>query len=391
MRRPLSVGLSKLSVFSFPAAVALGLVALAGCQSDGHAQAAESERSALLVHVAAVKTQAEYAIEREYVGRVEARRQAQVGFELGGELAAVAVDEGDRVSAGAVLARLDTARLEARRAEARAALDQAESAREFAERSRERNQAAADFDGISAQELDLAVDRANAAGAGLAAAEARLATIDVDLAKSSLRAPFAAVVVRRRLDEGQIVAAGQPVLDLQELAPPDVRVGVAGELSRQLREGDVRTLRFDTHEAEATVRAVLPVRDPATRTVDVIFSLEDSDALPGDLARLVLEQSVLEEGLWLPVSALAEGSRGLWTTYVAIPIEDGPIENSGATHYLEPRPVEVLYERADTVFVRGALADGELFVTGGLPRVVPNQQVRVEMKVAAGDAEVDSR
>ena len=270
-------------------------------------------------------------------------------------------------------------------------LEQARSASEFAERSRERNEVAADFDGVSAQELDLAVDRANAAAAGLAAAEARLATVEVDLSKSSLRAPFAAVVVRRRFDEGQIVAAGQPVLDVQELAPPDVRVGVAGELTNELHEGDTRVLRVNGREVPGTVRAVLPVRDPATRTVDVIFSLEDGDVLPGDLARLVLEQPVAEIGVWLPVSALAEGSRGLWTAYVAIPVEGGPVENSGATHYIEPRPVEVLYERADAVFVRGALTDDELYVTGGLTRVVPNQQVRIDVKVAASDADVESR
>ena len=391
MRLPRFVGHSKLSAFWFPVAVAASAIGVAGCQDGGSAVAAEGERSALLVRVAAVETVAEYAFEREYVGRVEARRQAQVGFELGGELAAVEVDEGDRVEAGAVLAELDTARLEARRAEARAALEQAKSAQEFAERSRERNEVAADFDGVSAQELDLAVDRANAASAGLAAAEARLASVEVDLAKSELRAPFAAVVVRRRFDEGQIVAAGQPVLDVQELAPPDVRVGVAGEHTSDLSEGDAHVLRVNGREFPATVRAVLPVRDPATRTVDVIFALEDTDALPGDLARLVLQQPVTESGVWLPVSALAEGSRGLWTAYVAMPVEDGPIENSGATHYIEPRPVEVLYERADAVFVRGALTDGELYVTGGLTRVVPNQQVRIDVKVAASDAEVDSR
>lgn len=391
MRSPWFVGLSKLSVFWLPVAAAASVVGVTGCQESARAVAAEGEQSALLVRVAAVETVTEYAVEREYVGRVEARRQAQVGFELGGELAAVAVDEGDRVKAGAVLARLDTARLEARRAEARAALEQAKSASEYAERSRERNEVAADFDGISAQELDLAVDRANAASAGLAAAEARLATVEVDLSKSALRAPFAAVVVRRRFDEGQIVAAGQPVLDVQELAPPDVRVGVAGELINELHAGDTRALRVNGRDVSATVRAVLPVRDPATRTVDVIFALEDVDVLPGDLARLVLEQPIAEIGAWLPVSALAEGSRGLWTAYVAIPVEDGPIENSGATHYIEPRPVEVLYERADAVFVRGALNNDELFVTGGLTRVVPNQQVRIDVKVAASDAEVESR
>lgn len=368
--------------------VALGL---AGCDGSSRAMAADDEQSALLVQVERANLAGQYLIEREFVGRVEASRAARVGFELGGELDIVHVQEGDTVSAGAVLAELDTARLTARLAEAQASLDQALSAEKFASRSLERSQVAADFEGISAQELDLAIDGANAARAGVAAARARLNSVQVDIDKAKLRAPFDATIIARRVDEGQIVAPGEPVLDVQETAAPEVRIGVAGDLSQRLMPGDRHALLIDGVTVDAVVRSVLPVRDPATRTVDVIFTLAQSAALPGDIARLPLAQAIDEPGFWLPISALAEGQRGLWTAYVVMPLESGTVSASGATHYLQPRAVELLYEDTQRVYVRGALADGDLFVTGGLTRVVPNQQVRVATSALASGAAVIGR
>lgn len=361
------------------------LSGLSGCNGTPDAFAAEGERSALLVRVAPAVLAREYAVQRVFVGRVEAARKSELGFELGGELLEVSVEEGDSVRSGAVLARLDTERLRARLAEAQAALDQALSASEFADRSLQRSEVAAGFEGISAQELDLAVDGAKAAQAGVAAAKARLNSVQVDIDKSALRAPFDATVIARRLDEGQIVSPGQPVLAVQETAAPEVRIGISGDLSAHLETGQRQELVIDGRSVDATVRAVLPVRDPATRTVDVILSLDSGAALPGDLAKLPLEQAIDESGFWLPIGALAEGSRGLWTAYVVMPMEDGPVSASGATHFLQPRAVEILYEETESVFVRGALADGDLYVTGGLTRVVPNQRVRLEAGTVANE------
>ena len=351
--------------------------ALSGCESRLDANAAPAEKSALVVDVDSLRAEESYTIERSFAGRVEARRKSDVGFELGGELDVVHVDEGDYVEQGQVLAMLDTARLEARLAEAEAALAQSESASRFADRTLERSEIAASFEGISDQELDLAVDGANAARASLAAARARVNSMQVDLDKAALKAPFDAVVVTRWIDEGQILSPGQPVLSLQESTSPQVRIGVSGGLADAISPGDSVGLAINGRSVSAHVDAVLPVRDPATRTVDVILTVDDVDALPGDLARLELQQAVPESGYWLPVGALAEGSRGLWTAYVAMPVDKGALDTGGATHYLQPRPVEVLYEATGRVYVRGALNEGDRFVTGGLARVVPNQQVRL--------------
>ncbi|MDJ0701353.1 MAG: efflux RND transporter periplasmic adaptor subunit [Woeseiaceae bacterium] len=367
--------------------LAASAAALAGCQVGNSAPVAGDERAAILVDVDMAVASTEYQVQREFIGRVEATRQSQVGFELGGELRRVRVDEGDTVRAGDVLAELDTARLEARLAEAQAAFEQAESAQALAIRTFERRRDAAVSGGISEQAVDEAEDAANATTAGLAAARARLNSVVVDLDKSMLTAPYDAVVIARNVDEGNIVSAGLPVLHLQELAAPEVRIGISGELAAEIAAGDKQPVTIGSQQFDATVRAVLPVRNPQTRTVDVLLKLpEGAMAYTGDLARIAVEQPVMEPGFWLPVTALAEGSRGLWTVNVVLPIETGVMPANGATHYIEQRSVEVLYKEQSVVFVRGALAEGDRYVTSGLQRIVPNQHVRIAGAVASTSA-----
>jgi len=373
-----------LSTFRFRRAALVAVLAgVAGCQDSGGSPASLSESSSLLVTVTPAKRTEGYTQAREFLGRVEATRASELGFEIGGELEAVTVDEGDVIAEGALLARLDTARLEARLAEARAALEEARSASELARRTLARNEEAFEFEGVSAQELDLARDQAAAAESRVAAAGARVNAVEVDLAKARLLAPYDAVVVARRIDEGNVVAAGQPVLRLQEEAPPEARIGVTGGLAGTLEAGQSRPISIDGRRFEARVRAVLPVRDPRTRTVDVILSLPgDAGAVPGDIARLTVEETVDEPGFWLPADALAEGSRGLWTAYVAMPLDAGRLPATGATHQLEPRTVEVLHQDGPDVYVRGALSTGDRVASGGLQRVVPYQEVRIEEPAA---------
>ena len=374
MFRTSLVSVEKLKNLLFLTSIAAGVIALAGCESSSGAGADGAEAATLLVDVAAVESSQGYELTRQFAGRVEARRASDVGFDLAGELVEVAVDEGAAVDEGDVLAVLDKARLRAQRAEADAALEQARSAALLAEKTLGRSREAASYEGISEQELDLAEDAATAAAAAVKAAEARLRSVDVELGKATLRAPFDAIVVARFADEGRIVAPGQAILGLQERAASEVRIGVAGNLASELASGDVQQLIVEGRQVAATVKAVLPLRDPTTRTVDVLLTVEDEHVLPGDIARLDVMSQIDEPGFWLPVDALAEGSRGLWTAYIAVPADDPA---SSATHLLEARPVELLYEATDRVYVRGVLEEGELYVADGLTRVVPNQLVRL--------------
>ena len=358
------------------ASVAGGLAAIGATDPYGSVQ--PKVTPPIAVAVEAVTLEPGYEVLREFLGVVEARRESRVGFELGGEIAAVLYDDGDFIDAGEVIARLDTSILDAERAVLVAARDQARAALELAAITRERLGKALAKNAVSSQNWDEADKGHQAQAAALAGAEAAITAIDARLAKAELRAPFAALVAERFVDEGQVVGAGSPVIHVLESVEPEVRIGVAGDSIDDIQPGDRFELAIRDRVESATVRSILPVRGNGTRSVDVVLTLHAQfDGIRhGDLATLAIPRTEAKPGFWLPLTALTESSRGLWANYVAEPLPEHERVGS-ATHRIVRRELEILHHAGDRVFVRGTLRDGELAVTEGLQRIVPAQLVRI--------------
>lgn len=327
----------------------------------------------LPVRAAALEASTSYVVNKRFIGRVEARRSSEVGFELSGRLAAVRVEEGDTVAAGEVLAELDTARLAAARLEAEASRNGVAADLALARATLARFVEAVEFEGVSAQELDEARQRVQTLAAQVALADARINSIDVDIDKSRLTAPYAARVSRRRFDEGQVVTAGQPVIAIVEAAAPEVRVGATGPVLVDLQPDDAVTIKAGGRRWTGAVVHVLPRREQATRTVDVIVRLpaDALDVYPGDVAELLIPQVVEAPGFRVPLAALAEGARGTWTLSMAEPAaQDGE-------YTVTRQLIEVLHQDGEYAYVRGPLTAGEWYLPGGLQRLVPGQVVAV--------------
>jgi RND family efflux transporter MFP subunit len=352
--------------------VGSAVLALRGGARDP--ETAEAPRR-LAVTAIPVEPQSGYQRAERFVGRVEFAQASDLGFELGGQVARVPVDEGDRVEAGSILAELDTTRLRARRAELVAARAEAQARLELTRLRDRRARHLLAEDVIAPQRADDARLGATASEAALARVSAQIDTIDVDLAKSTLRAPFAGQVAARHVDAGVVVEAGRPVLRLLEIARPEARIGVARDVAAALTEGEPVELRVQDARVTGRVLAVLPERRSETRTVAVRIALGPTDVplRDGDLAELAWRKLVEAAGFWLPRDALTEGSRGLWATYVAVP----DFDSEHADHRLDRRPVEVLYQTGDRVYVRGALRAGETVVQDGVHRLVPGQLVQL--------------
>ena len=315
-----------------------------------------------------------YLVTRWYLGRLEAARSSALGFELAGQLDAIEVHEGDQVAAGQLLATLDALRLQAQRNELEAAVAEAEARRRLAQLTLNRLSNVVQAGGVSRQQLDEAREGLRVAEAAASLARARVDTIGVEIAKSQLRAPFDGVIVRRLMDEGRVVAAGEPILELLEGAAPEVRVGVPTELAEELPPGSLHTLRIAGEEMAAQVLAVIPAVDPRTRTLEVRLVPHSGNAMAlrdGALASVGLQQWVSQRGYWVPLEALTEGMRGTWNVYEVAPAEAHP-----ETWEIRPRPVETLHLAADRAFVAGDLAGAYRLVASGLHRTVPGQQVR---------------
>jgi RND family efflux transporter MFP subunit len=307
------------------------------------------------------------------LGRAEAARRSAVGFELPGEISHIAVDVGDVVRQGDLLATLDTARIEASRQEAVANLAAAEANLVQAEAELRRITTLTNSAVAAARDLDEAVRGRDAARAARDAAAGALARIDTDLKKSRLLAPYDGTIIRRAQDEGEIVAVGAPIVELIESSRLRVRAGVAPETARDWTVGQEVLCAKDGVEFPGVIERIVPSRDPATRTWEVIVSIDSGVASDGDLVSILSERKVTGAGVWLPRHALTESVRGLWACYV--------LQNVDGQPSVELRQVEVIHHEEDRLFVRGALRSGELVVVGGAQKIVPG--IRVAQLTAA--------
>ncbi|MEO0688676.1 MAG: efflux RND transporter periplasmic adaptor subunit [Pseudomonadota bacterium] len=337
--------------------------------------ASETSARAVPVEIVTLQPESSMAVQTSYIGRVEARRRSELGFELGGELQSISVDEGDVFQKGQVLARLDPARLQVRRAELTSqvarARAQTSSARALMDRSGTLFATAPEA--ISAQEVDDARYAYEAAEAQISALEAQVKAINVDLARARLIAPYSGRVAERSMDEGQIAPPGASVLTIVETARPQARIGIPATRNLPLNVGAQTKVLIDGEEILATVRAVSPSRSEQTRTVDLILTLEAQIGAvrEGDLATLQLESAIAEEGFWVPITALSESRRGLWSVFVAE-------QTDGAdTPTLARRDVELIGQTQERAFIRGAVAKGDKVVATGLQRLAPGVAVTI--------------
>ena len=277
-------------------------------------------------------------------------------------------DEGDTINEGDVVARLDTAKLAANRRELLAQRDELIAQRDLAKLTMSRQGKLETQGWSSKQRYDEARFSVAQLTAGIARVDAAIEAIDVDVAKSAIRAPFAGSVASRMVDEGAIVAAGTQVLTLLEGEEIQARIGIAPEAARDLVIGRTYKVTSAGSNHSATLKALRADLEAGSRTVTGLFSITSDAQLPfGEIAVLNLARKVEDRGIWLPLTALSEGRKGLWTVLVAL-------ETSGKTT-IQRETVEIVHVANKRAFVRGALTDGDLVVTTGTNRVTPGQKV----------------
>ena len=157
-----------------------------------------------------------YAVERNFIGRLEPARQTSVAFERGGLVTRVSVDEGDKVKRGAVIAELDTARLKANRTELLARKSELQARRSLAMATMKRQSQLKTQCWSPKQRFDEARFSVQELNAGIARGDAQIAALDIDIEKSMLRAPYEGEVASRSIDEGSVVAAGTRILEIEQ-------------------------------------------------------------------------------------------------------------------------------------------------------------------------------
>lgn len=258
--------------------------------SDEAPGVAAAGRAALTVTVSAPHSES-WPVELAADGSIAAWQEIVVGSEVSGlRLAEVAVNVGDRVRRGQLLARLSDETVQAEHAQTRAALAEAEAALAEANANAERARRLEKSGAISAQRIEQYATAEQTARARVQAQRARLRAEEVRLANTRIVAPDDGVISSRSATMGSVVAPGAELFRLIRGARLEWRAElVAADLAR-VRVGQRVRVHADEATIEGRVRVVAPTVDPRTRMGLVYVDLPvPSPARAGVFARGEIE------------------------------------------------------------------------------------------------------
>lgn len=191
-------------------------------------------------------------------GTIEAR-EVDLSFQVGGRIAALAVDEGAAVKAGDNVATLDDAdyklglkRASAEYAAAKASVDQARAKLKYTGSELKRVIQLADKNLVSPQQLEQAqlADQSAAADLKRALAQVRVTSAALDTAQHQLNyvrlsTPKDGIISARLAETGEVVPAGKPVFRLAESAHPWVRAYINETDLARVQLGQKAEVRVD--------------------------------------------------------------------------------------------------------------------------------------------------
>ena len=216
-------------------------------------------------------------------GTLRAVDSAAVKARVAGELTGLTVREGDTVTAGQIIGRIEPTEYESRLRQAQEQADSASAQAEVAQRSYDNNKALVDQGFISKTALDTSQSNLNAARSTHRAA---LAAVDVtrkSLTDTVLRSPIAGQVAQRLVQSGERVAIDARVIEVVDLRNIEVEATLAAADSIAVRVGQRATLQIegsglDAAGADSTVGATVarvnPSAQAGSRSVLVYLRLD---------------------------------------------------------------------------------------------------------------------
>ncbi|MFQ5935592.1 MAG: efflux RND transporter periplasmic adaptor subunit [Acidiferrobacterales bacterium] len=374
MKRYLAARKSYLIAFGFLLAIG---VWLASGQFQANSAPANTKRPNAQVLVdpkplrVQVRTLEPQNVTREIVvsGRTEAGRTVTLRAETAGRVATIHVKRGMSVKKGAIIVQLDVGDRQATLREAHAAVEQRRVQYDAAQRLAKKKLMST---------VAVAESRAN-----LEAALAAVKRIEVDIARTKIRAPFGGVLDKRPVEIGDYLKVGDIVAEVLDPNP----MIVVGDLAQQdieyVRRGVPGTARLVTgRELPGKVRYVASQADAATRTFRVELEVPNADTqLVAGMTSEIRIPTNQVEAHYLSPALLSLGESGIVGVKVV-----------NADNVVEFHQVEIVRAETEGVWVTGLPADvrvitvGQGFVRAG-ERVQPVKASSEDRQAAAGPRE----
>ena len=203
----------------------------------------------------------------------------EVRSRLNGDINAVYVQEGQRVSAGQVLARFESSQQESGRRGAEADRESARSQLQTVTWAAEQSAALFKAGAIAEQEHRAAQQAVVAAQAGVAASEARLRTASAVAGDTRVLAPSSGIIDVRSVQPGERVSVSTPLFTLVRNETLELAANVPARMANLVQPGQLVRLNFDDRMIESRIARVSPTVDPVSRSVTVYVRVPNANGL----------------------------------------------------------------------------------------------------------------
>ena len=347
----------------------IGLIAgwlAVGMMVSGCSKPAAKDPRLLPPTVKVFKVEAAGSKSRTFTGVVEARVQSDLGFRVGGKILVRSVDVGQRVHKGQILMRLDSVDLELAFAAQQANVEAARARYTQAKADEIRSAALIKSDAISRQEHDNAQAAMESTKAQLEAAEAQARVSNNSSEYAVLSADADGVIVRTMSEPGQVVSAGQTVIQLAHDGPREALINLPEGVRPDLGTIAPARLYGQDRMYQTRLRQLSEAADPASRTFEARYVFEDETA-PTPLGStvtitLLTEQISGNQSVRLPVGAVHDrgSGPGVWV-----------LDDKSEVKF---RAVEIASIGQDEVVVSRGVQAGEKLVSLGA-HLLHEQQV----------------
>jgi len=319
------------------------------------------------------------------VGTLTAVRGALLGTEVTGTVRSIEFENGATVDEGQVLVRLDTSAEEAR---LQSAIAQEVLNRQTLGRTRLLQR-----QGVASKA------QLETAQAAEKQSRADIANLRATIAKKVIRAPFAGRVGIRRVELGQVVNPGTPIVSLQTVAPIFVDVWLPEQALAQLEQGDEVRMTIEVFPGASwtgKITTISPEVDPVTRNVRIRATLPNDDGRlePGMFGDVSVKSGPARLVLMIPVTSVVYSTRGDSVYLVRSPgsgARAGQARGGPARPRAPAAPAElVAHQRlvrlgahqGDFVVVTSGVSRGEVVVSSGAFKLKEGDRVVVHDELA---------
>lgn len=253
----------------------------------------------ILVDVKGMKPE-EFSHKVEVNGVIQAENIANVSPEMGGQILTVSVKEGDQVTKGQVMARLNTSVLQSNLSELENGIELATTVYERQSRLWEQKI------GSEIQYLEAKNNLENL--------QKKKETVQTQIGMATIKAPFNGVVDRVWMKTGELAAPGVPMITVVDMSKMKVLADVSERYAAVVKKNSMVEVSFPSFgmELEAPIRTVGNVINPGNRSFSVEMTVPNPDRIlkPNGIATIMIEDFAVDSALVVPAIVMGKDQKG---------------------------------------------------------------------------------